>query len=235
MQSILQSYIGWKKKKKGKRKRKRKGKQNRKGNKKKTPKKDKLWYIWIQWQCRGGRTRRNLWHKKWLNVTQYNILDDEEELKQLWKKLSPPLPEESLVEKWYGATYHGKKKSHLYVGKAIRRFLEDANGPVQGMELDCLSPHVGTGTILVSVPALLQPSRHCDISNIRWTTWGHSLESGEVKHSSVHTFKGKIWKSCQYVIWIEKCSSLKLEINKYIYINYLGKYLDEHIFLYHTI
>ena len=41
--------------------------------------------------------------------------------------------------------------------KMVRRFLEDADGPVQGMELDCLSPHVGTGTILASVPAHLQP------------------------------------------------------------------------------
>ena len=190
MQSILQSYIGWKKKKKGKRKRKRKGKQNRKGNKKKTPKKDKLWYIWIQWQCRGGRTRRNLWHKKWRNVTQYIR----------WRGRIETVMEET----------KSSRSRRIGGPKMVRRFLEDADGPVQGMELDCLSPHVGH--------ALLQPGRHCDISNIRWTTWGHSLESGEVKHSSVHTFKGKIWKSCQYVIWIEKRSSLKLEINKYIYI-----------------
>ena len=66
----------------------------------------------------------------------HSLLDNKEELRQLWKKLSPPVPEESVVQQWYGAMYHGKKKSHLYVRKAIRRFLEDVDGPVQGMGLD---------------------------------------------------------------------------------------------------
>ena len=73
--------------------------------------------------------------------------NDERELtQQLWTKLSPPVPEESVVQRWYGAIYHGKKKSHLYVGKAIRRFLDDADGPVSGIELDCLKPHIGKGS-----------------------------------------------------------------------------------------
>ena len=84
--------------------------------------------------------------------------------------VSPPVPEESVVQQWYGAIYHGKKKSHLYVGKAICRFLEDADGLVQGIELDCLSPHVGTGTIIqASVPTHLQPI-HCGISKFQYST-----------------------------------------------------------------
>ena len=46
------------------------------------------------------------------------------------------------------------KKSYLYVGKATRRFLEDPTGPVTGLELDCLRPHV-SGTVLESIPSHL--------------------------------------------------------------------------------
>ena len=31
----------------------------------------------------------------------HSLLDNKEELRQLWKKLSPPVPEESVVQQWY--------------------------------------------------------------------------------------------------------------------------------------
>ena len=54
------------------------------------------------------------------------------------------------MHKWFGAVYEHKSKCHLYVGKAIRRFLDDEGGPVSSIELDCLKPRIGTGTILES-------------------------------------------------------------------------------------
>ena len=93
------------------------------------------------------------------------VNNDETALKELWKSLSPPASEESIAQKWYGVIYDGKKKSHLYVGKATRRFLDDVDGPVEGIEFDCLKPHVGTGTILLSVPEHLQ--RDVDIFPLR--------------------------------------------------------------------
>ena len=77
-------------------------------------------------------------------------------MKGLWEKLSPPVSEESVVQKWYGIIYNGKKKGHLYVGKATRRFLDDVDGPVSGFEFDCLKPHIGTGTVLTSIPDHLE-------------------------------------------------------------------------------
>ena len=49
--------------------------------------------------------------------------NDESALQELWKSLSPPQTEESILQKWYGIIYDGKKKSYLYVGKATGRFL----------------------------------------------------------------------------------------------------------------
>ena len=75
---------------------------------------------------------------------------DEEGLLRLWRELSPPQSEDSVVQNWYGAIYEHKKKSYLYVGKAIRRFFFDVDGPVTAIELDCLKPKLGTGTVLES-------------------------------------------------------------------------------------
>ena len=35
-------------------------------------------------------------------------------------------------------------KSHLYVGKVMRRFLEEEGGPTKDLEINCLKPHVGS-------------------------------------------------------------------------------------------
>ena len=54
-----------------------------------------------------------------------------------------------VINKWYAAIYEDKKgKSHLYVGKALVRFLEDGRAPIESLQLDCLKPHVGSGTLL---------------------------------------------------------------------------------------
>lgn len=76
----------------------------------------------------------------------------EESLLDLWKSLSPPAEESDVIQKWYGCIYETKGKSRLYVGKAIRRFLIECNGPISAMEIECLKPHVGLDSILESVP-----------------------------------------------------------------------------------
>ena len=80
--------------------------------------------------------------------------DVQSDLVIFWKSLNAPNAEENIVQKWYGCVYYDLKKSpHLYVGKALRRFLVDVDGPVSGLEIECLKPHVGIGIILESVPA----------------------------------------------------------------------------------
>ena len=71
-------------------------------------------------------------------------------LKIVWEKLSPPNLEKNIQNEWYGGIYKENKKEYLYIGKAIQRFLEDVDGPVTGIMLDCLKLKVGSGTVLES-------------------------------------------------------------------------------------
>ena len=74
---------------------------------------------------------------------------DEKRLVDLWKWLSPPTKEE-IFGKWFAFIYETKKHSHLYIVKAVTRFLQDADGSINSLMLDCLKPCVGTGTELES-------------------------------------------------------------------------------------
>ncbi|CAK8690374.1 unnamed protein product [Clavelina lepadiformis] len=74
-------------------------------------------------------------------------------LGKTWLSVSPPIEEQDVLNQWYRVIDEGKKKkTSLYIGKVTRRFLEDENGPVHGLEIDCLKPHVGQGNVLKSVP-----------------------------------------------------------------------------------
>ena len=68
----------------------------------------------------------------------------------MWQSLCPPTTEEDIQQKWYGVVYTDKSKDYLYVGKVLKRFLDDVDGPTMALEVDCLKPHVGSGSILES-------------------------------------------------------------------------------------
>ena len=79
--------------------------------------------------------------------------DEEEVLLALWKSLSPPVPEEEVVQKWYAVIFSDKKKSYLYIGKALNRFLVDEGGPIKSLIVDCcLKPPVGSTDVLDFLP-----------------------------------------------------------------------------------
>ena len=40
-------------------------------------------------------------------------------LKQTWESLSPPIPEEEIIGKWYGVIYSTKNRKLLYIGKVV--------------------------------------------------------------------------------------------------------------------
>lgn len=76
-------------------------------------------------------------------------------LKQFWDSISPPVPEDDILGKWYIGIYKDPKlrgRQTFCIGKAVRRFLEDAEGPVTGLQLDCLKPRVGNTTVLDEYP-----------------------------------------------------------------------------------
>ena len=75
---------------------------------------------------------------------------NESKLIDLWRSLCPPTTEEVIQQKWYGVVYTDKRKDYLYVGKVLKRFVDDVDGPTMALEVDCLKPHVGSGSILES-------------------------------------------------------------------------------------
>ena len=80
-------------------------------------------------------------------------------LQRTWDSLSPPNKEEGLIGKWYGVAFETKRSSMLLIGKILRRFLKDEEGPVESLEIRCLKYKIGSSTILEDTPA------HCpDIS-----------------------------------------------------------------------
>ena len=116
---------------------------------------------------------------------------DEEYLRALWKSLRPPTKENEILQKWFGVVYTNKKKSYLYSGKATKRFLEDENGLVSAIEIDCLKPHVGNEPILESIPAHLPRDLYmCPLHNIIFGPLVVSPPKGEKWHiPTYHTLK----------------------------------------------
>lgn len=94
----------------------------------------------------------------------------EETLVTLWKGLGPPTDEKEIIGKWYAAIYEyeekEKKKNHLYIGRALNRFLYDENGVPTGLRLDCLRLHVGSGTEFQSNPDHLKDISVFPVKNI---------------------------------------------------------------------
>ena len=54
-------------------------------------------------------------------------------LRNLWENINPPMSEDSIVNKWFAAVYYidakNLRKPKLFVGKVLKRFLEDDDGP----------------------------------------------------------------------------------------------------------
>ena len=77
----------------------------------------------------------------------------------MWKEINPPVSEEDLTGKFFGAIYEvpsKKKKTKLFVGRCTRRFLKDADGPTDGLELHCLDLAIGSPIILNERPPHLE-------------------------------------------------------------------------------
>ena len=66
-----------------------------------------------------------------------------------------------------------EKNSYSYVGKATRRFLLDKDGLANALELDCLKPRVGNGTVLQSY----DKSTDCDL----FIYLLHNIIAGRIK------------------------------------------------------
>ena len=80
------------------------------------------------------------------------------QLKKVWGSLDSSTPEEEILGKWYAVVYAGKKSMSLHVAKILRRFLIDANGPVDSILLRYLKPIAGSETELQAILKHLPPT-----------------------------------------------------------------------------
>ena len=52
---------------------------------------------------------------------------------EVWKTGSPPFKESDIIRKWFCADYEGT----LIIDRATRRWLQDEDGKVESLKLDC--------------------------------------------------------------------------------------------------
>ena len=80
-------------------------------------------------------------------------------LRNCWDALSPPIPENDLVNAWYAGIFYGaKKKGTLYLGRITKRFLKEKDGPVDCFEVNCLKPlSAPSNIVLEERPIHLSP------------------------------------------------------------------------------
>ena len=72
----------------------------------------------------------------------------------MWDQLNPPVTEESLQGKFFAVVFYDiKRKPHLYVGRILKRFLTNADGPAKEFSVECLKRGAtSTSTVLEEVP-----------------------------------------------------------------------------------
>ena len=78
----------------------------------------------------GGRNNFRLWRRNERNntsdeekINEDNDSDDPADLlKKVWKRISPPTPEDEVRKGWYGAIYQEKKNLICTLGKLLGDF-----------------------------------------------------------------------------------------------------------------
>ena len=73
------------------------------------------------------------------------------------------------------------------MGSAIQRFLVDENGKIEYLQIDCLKRHIGSGTVLESIPEHLP----CDI----YLCPAHDIINGPLKMIPLRQSKGNVFKN----------------------------------------
>ena len=79
-------------------------------------------------------------------------------LHSVWSNICPPTEESDVLNSWFAVIYHpdvGQSKPKLYVGKAIRRFLQEKDGVAQFLEIDSAAAFKPTTTELLEFPPYL--------------------------------------------------------------------------------
>lgn len=69
------------------------------------------------------------------------------------EQISPLYLGRKTLQNCFACVYVGKDKPQLFIGKTSKQILLDKNGLVDALKIDCLKPHIGSG----SIPVLVSP------------------------------------------------------------------------------
>ena len=89
--------------------------------------------------------------------TDSEVDDSIKLLTSTWASVGVEHKEEDLIGKWYEVIYYNKKKLILYVAKIKNRFLENVDGPVCSLLMECLMPKTGSENKIKATPTHLPP------------------------------------------------------------------------------
>ena len=101
--------------------------------------------------------------------SESNIDDDLDLIKVLitsWNSFSPAVAEESVLGKWYAVIYSTKRTGQLFVSKIMKHFMVDENSTVDCLNVLCLKPKVGSGTLLDDTPSHLPNIRLFNLADV---------------------------------------------------------------------
>ena len=129
-----------------------------------------------------------------------------QKLLKTWRHLSPPTQESEILGMWYAGIWENKKTKKLCIGRLLKRFLHDKDGDVHTIELSCLKPKVGLGTIMEETPDHLP-----DIALF-------NLEDIIAGPITALPLKSKKWDICEYhqiaLIYEEVCKMDRLALKE---------------------
>ena len=73
-----------------------------------------------------------------------------------WRWLSPPTQKSEVQQTWCACVYSANKKKILYIGRILKRFLKDVDGPCTKVEINCcMKEQSGTFGVYENVPSHL--------------------------------------------------------------------------------
>ena len=120
------------------------------------------------------KTSRKIYYKGEMDISESDEYDLEEEselegseedqdddninanaskhLLETWSYLAQPAKESDITGKWFVGIYQAKRTKRLCIGELIKWFLDNENGIMYAIKMECLKPKVGLGTIMEDTP-----------------------------------------------------------------------------------
>ena len=137
-------------------------------------------------------------------------------LRNCWDALSPPIPENDLVNAWYAGIFYGaKKKGTLYLGRITKRFLKEKDGQVDCFEVNCLKPLLAPSNTVFEEP-LIHVLPDFGLSN------SYNILAGLLQ--SVTNIEGRKWRYINYHLLYNYYKLVKKVDCKVIFNKYFRKY-----------